>query len=350
MNAAGKPRQNYYRNLLTTNPHFFCDEAHKTWGIDFSVDDALEKIEVKGRSSSNLFDLKNREHFIRIEDLSREEHTRFSCSVLMALHDARCYIVPELVSGNTGCLKVFRENGGASMSVFKFKNGYTLELWKSPSKHQTDLIIENYILMNDALSRLGLPLDIDKFGLNNQISTCIDDLTQTDCWMDRHPLAMELNRHWHTFCEKTDSIMKMSEKLLNGKNNQIIHGDIHQENILFDCVKDEDGTVDERFVSFLDFEEVAVAPVEVDVIFTALRMAKTDKKNPRFAFDMDAVDYFLKRYGESVYNIYADDREFWHSYFGLQQSVVYLRHHDVWSLSRENGFFQCFNEVLNYNV
>ncbi len=340
--------QNYYRSLLTILPQFFCDEVKRTWGIDFSIDDTLGKNEIKGRSSSNLFEFKDRQHIIRIEDLSREEHARFSLDVLTALYDAHCKIAPELCVGKDGTMKIFRENGGAIMSVFKYKIGHTLDLWTTPTDAQLDMIVKNYKVLNDCLANVRLTgMIADNTILNSQLKEILDCANE-GCqeWMPKQPLAETFIQSWKRFYGKATSLLETAETKLAGRQPQIIHGDIHQENILFDGVKDED----EHFVSFLDFEEVAVAPVEVDVIFTALRLAKRNKENPIFALNLDAVDYFLRHYSDSIHELYSGDRDFWHAYFGLQQSLVYLRHRDYWLMKKENGFLQCYNEVLNYNV
>lgn len=325
-----------------------CALVHQAWDVDFLFD---ESGLIKGRSNTNVIEKDHPDrHVVRIH--SKTADKRLLSSLYDMLHAiylqgytkipipcALCHPIsdtPWIVSRKERLL-----------SLFVYRQGHTLPLWETPSRPLLKEIARNCRELNQALSAVTCSPEEPFLDFETKQRNYLQLITASTEWQGRQEsIRDELAHHFDTFVRNAYQLLADAALLCQGLRKQLIHGDIHQENLLFEKAQEEFPSL----VCFLDFEEVTIGCAEMDVIFSALRLCKTDKTNPCLNINQSEVLYFLESYDPLLREFYEKNLPFWHAYFALQQSLLYMNHafYGEWRLTKENGFLQCFNCVVNY--
>lgn len=150
------------------------------------------------------------------------------------------------------------------------------------------------------------------------------------------------------FLKKASRLTQLQDEIIaNSENLQWIHGDIHLENLLF---------LPDNTVAFIDFENVQITALELDIIFSAFRIAKIGKADEKLIYKKVDLHTALASYASqnSTFQLLADQfdtkEQLWKALFCLDQALLYLTqaYKGVWELKEGIGFLACFNEVLAY--
>lgn len=166
--------------------------------------------------------------------------------------------------------------------------------------------------------------------------------------IEKQPISHYLLKHKNKFFTQTKKIINESKAYLFLEvGRQLIHGDIHLENILF---------FGNSLTGFLDFECTHYAPLELDIIFSALRVSKFGKSDDRLQYDNEGISAGLNAYAifnekfSYLLDKYQKHEQLWKALFCLDQSLLYLNQASkgIWTLEEGIGFLPCFNGVLEY--
>lgn len=322
----------------------------KNWNIEFLFESDGNTCEVKGRSNTNIIEAKSRRditgrrHVVRILPLAAHlDRHRQTCHWLTTLRNSQLYShapLPLPTSDNGYYVMCH----GQAISLYEYQEGETLHLWETPSPDLLKAIATECRHLNQGLKQLP----IAGGSLVNEEEELLQLVTPSQ-WSIHPSIRALIEEGYPLFKRNVDHLLLQKKRLFEEKGftPQWVHGDIHQENIL---VHPFEGG---RISGILDFEECHIGYEMTDVIFTALRICKTDKTAPQMVYQEGAISFFLKEYDKGyetrAWEIYHEDSNFWKRYFALQQSLLYMRHayHHEWTLSQENGFLQCFNSVVN---
>lgn len=257
---------------------------------------------------------------------------------------------------------------GYPSTIVRHIKGRTFPLYETPPRPILKEIVKAYQYLNSDLKKFRFDSDDSSLDFISNMSRTLENISNSNNWIKNQKfLRIELNKDINVFVKNAKTLLQQLQKDCKKFTRQVIHGDIHQENILFEEEGIEYSKTTENlnqniqieeteysnfnFVSFLDFDECSMGYLEMDVIFSALRICKIDKLNPKLVINESEVDYFLQEYDPSILAIYKSNPEQWKAYFALQQSLLYLSHayYGEWQLTKEMGFIQCFNEVYYYN-
>lgn len=326
------------------------------WNVDFRFEAEGMPCVLKGRSNVNIIEACTPRYIVRITPGSMpQDRLVFSHELQSLLRSAGYDRVPL-------CLKLlvpFSSDGdewilpwaGCYVSLFQFQEGATLQLWETPARRLLNQIVRNYRDLNEWLDHTVVPCEtLDFNGCLKETLKLVSEQTE---WMGGFEVSEDLMAHFPQFVKNGERLMRQVDEM-GPLHRQLVHGDIHQENMLFHSdaltLFGKEIFRFDRFVSFLDFEEVSIGYLEVDVIFSALRLCKREKSNPHLTINERDLTYFLCRYDKRIYDLYCENIPFWRAFFAFQQSLLYMRHayYGEWQLTRVNGFMQCFNEVVNY--
>lgn len=168
--------------------------------------------------------------------------------------------------------------------------------------------------------------------------------------IEKQPISSYLAEKQQIFLKKAALLLEMQRKITSdSKHIQWIHGDVHLENLLF---------LPDNKIAFIDFENVQIAPLELDIIFSAFRIAKIGKDDKQLNYHKEDIHTALEAYAVQNKNFtflveQLDEKEhLWRALFCLDQALLYLNqaYKGVWELEEGIGFLACFNEVLAYEA
>ncbi|PTB97386.1 hypothetical protein C9994_03095 [Marivirga lumbricoides] len=182
--------------------------------------------------------------------------------------------------------------------------------------------------------------------LNRVNAIAIDSLLSSA--IKNQPIGSYLVEKQHIFLKKAAHLTELQNEIIDNSNNlQWIHGDVHLENLLF---------LPDNAVAFIDFENVQVAPLELDIIFSAFRIAKMGKADEKLIYHKQDLRLAFESYASQNKNYaYLAEQldlkeQLWKAMFCLDQTFLYLiqAYKGVWQLEKGIGFLACFNEVCAY--
>lgn len=166
--------------------------------------------------------------------------------------------------------------------------------------------------------------------------------------IEKQPIGAYLAEKDQLFLKKTALLLEIQHAIAsNSEHIQWIHGDVHLENLLF---------LPDNKIAVIDFENAQIAPLELDIVFSAFRIAKIGKDDKQLHYHKEDIHTALEAYAvqNKTFTFLVeqlDEKEHvWKALFCLDQALLYLGQafKGVWELEEGIGFLACFNEVLAY--
>lgn len=273
------------------------------------------------------------------KDLEREEY------ILNSLEDLGYTKAPQIVKTieNKGHLILNLKDQSYSLQIFNFIPGEVKYKWHDKSEEE-DLkpIFNELAILHTKLQQIpnSTAFPEQKFEYNlNLFSESI---------LVKQPTGTYLLKHHSIFVHNAKKIMNEIEILLiKYPQNQYIHGDIHLENIIFNC---------NNVTAILDFEYACYGNIVVDIIFSAFRICKYGLQDDHLYYDVEGIKIGLTTYSLAnkkysfILQQFMENEKLWKAFFALDQAFLYINKaaSGIWQLQEKIGFLPCFNEVIKY--
>ncbi len=157
-------------------------------------------------------------------------------------------------------------------------------------------------------------------------------------------IRYEFSQKFDRFMENADAIIGRAIDIVDNLEPQFVHNDFQMGNILFDG---------DAISGVLDFEDLSQGFYEIDAIFSAFRIAKSNGSETKLEINRKAFETFLNKVdnGQVISTYRSETYEFWLSFFALRESFRYMisaiNKVDIMRLGI--GFMPCFLQVANYN-
>ena len=232
---------------------------------------------------------------------------------------------------------------GFSISGYKYINGKTKYKWYDlPSSNDLSLIVDAYRSINDALSQVPVnKASVDFFERYYYELDVIEKYRDSIC---DSSIRSEFIDKFASFISNAKTILNRAEKLADSLVPQFVHNDFQLGNIIFDG---------DKISGLLDFEDMTLGYREVDTIFSAFRIAKTNGCETRIDVDRNIFNEFLRLSGNTILEFFQKESyDFWLSFFALREAIRYMlsavNHVDV--MRSGIGFMSCFLQVSNFCI
>lgn len=265
---------------------------------------------------------------------------RFSDFRKISLPENLPFQVPVFTYGERPMPEPFHD---FSISGYRYINGKTKYKWyELPSISDLFLIADVYRSISDVLAQL--PVDKASVGFFERYYYELDVIEKYRDFICDSSIRCEFIDKFASFIGNAKTILKCAEKLVESLTPQFVHNDFQLGNIVFD---------DDKISGLLDFEDLTLGYREIDTIFSAFRIAKTNGCETRIDVDYKVFNEFLRLSGDGTLKFFQKESyDFWLSFFALREAIRYM-------LSAVNkidvmrvgvGFMSCFLQVANFCI
>lgn len=229
------------------------------------------------------------------------------------------------------------------ISGYRFISGYTKYRWyEVPDADDLMKVADAYKILTNSLRTIDLEPSsvafIERYDNEQEAITKFKDIICDSS------IRYEVSQKFDCFMEKADEIIGRACELVENLEPQFVHNDFQMGNILFEG---------DAISGVLDFEDLSQGFYEIDAIFSAFRIAKSNGSETKLEINRKAFETFLNKVdnGQVISTYRSETYEFWLSFFALRESFRYMisaiNKVDIMRLGI--GFMPCFLQVANYN-